>query len=81
MADPKTLFDDLSRVAGSAFDTALSWRESFLEQIQTHFENWLIKADMVRREEFEIVREMAQKALEENEKLRARITELEQKKS
>ena len=40
-------------------------------------DQWLADRDLVTREEFDAVRAMALKALENNEALRARIEELE----
>ena len=42
-------------------------------------ERWLADLDLVKREEFEAVREMAKLAREENEALKARIAALEAK--
>ncbi|MGY5805460.1 accessory factor UbiK family protein, partial [Rhizobium sp. LEGMi12c] len=44
-----------------------------------HAERWLNSMDIVKREEFEAVREMAIKARDENEALLARIEALETK--
>jgi BMFP domain-containing protein YqiC len=52
-------------------------------EIETAFsaqaERWLNSMDIVKREEFEAVREMAVKARDENEALMARIVALEAK--
>jgi BMFP domain-containing protein YqiC len=40
-------------------------------------ERWLADSNLVTREEFDAVREMATKAREENDRLAARIAELE----
>ena len=42
-------------------------------------ERWLAESDLVTREEFDAVREMATRAREENERLAARVAELEAK--
>ncbi len=42
-------------------------------------ESWLNSMDLVKREEFEAVREMAANARDENDALAARIAELEAK--
>jgi BMFP domain-containing protein YqiC len=47
--------------------------------MRSWFERWLADASLVTREEFDAVREMATMAREENERLAARIAELEQK--
>jgi hypothetical protein len=45
--------------------------------MKSWMERWLTESDLVTREEFDAVREMAVKAREENESLAARIVELE----
>jgi BMFP domain-containing protein YqiC len=47
--------------------------------MKSWMERWLADSDLVTREEFDAVREMATKAREENESLAARIAELEAK--
>ena len=48
-------------------------------QIRQRLEAAMAEIDMVPREEFEVVREMARKAREENEQLLKRLEDLEQK--
>jgi BMFP domain-containing protein YqiC len=45
--------------------------------MKSWIERWLADANLVTREEFDAVREMATKAREENESLAARIAALE----
>jgi BMFP domain-containing protein YqiC len=45
--------------------------------IKSQVERVLNDLAVVRREEFDVVRDMAEKAREENERLKARIAELE----
>ncbi len=56
-------------------------RRACASEIETAFnaqaERWLNSMDIVKREEFEAVREMAIKARDENEALLARIEALE----
>lgn len=58
-------------------------RPSVRKEIETAFnaqaERWLNTLDVVKREEFEVVREMAIKARDENDALLARIAALEAK--
>ena len=54
-------------------------RREFDTLFKTQAERWLRDLDLVKREEFEAVREMAVKAREENDALAARIAELEAK--
>ncbi|MEO0363120.1 MAG: accessory factor UbiK family protein, partial [Pseudomonadota bacterium] len=48
--------------------------------VRQRMERLIADMDLVTREDFEVVREMAQKAREENEALAARIEALEAKK-
>jgi BMFP domain-containing protein YqiC len=51
-----------------------------LEQVvKGQFERWLATLDVVTREEFEAVKEMAAHARDENDKLEARLAALEAK--
>jgi BMFP domain-containing protein YqiC len=61
------IFDDLARVAGGALSAVGGLREEIEAKLK----------DLVTREEFEVVRAMAQKAREENESLAARVKTLE----
>jgi BMFP domain-containing protein YqiC len=52
-------------------------RREFDVLFRTQAERWLRDLDLVKREEFEAVRDMAKLAREENEALKARIAALE----
>ncbi|MCK6451249.1 MAG: accessory factor UbiK family protein [Alphaproteobacteria bacterium] len=71
------LIDDLARVAGGALGTLAGIRDEVEARLRQQFERILAGMDLVTREEFEVARAMAQAAREEQEKLAARITELE----
>lgn len=72
-------FDDLSRLASDAAGVMQGVRREVETIAQTQMERILSKMDVVTREEFEAVKEMAALARDENEKLAARIAELEKK--
>jgi len=71
------LFDDFARLMTDAAGAAQSAREEFETLARAQMEKAFRELELVQREEFEAVREMAQKAREENEALKARIAQLE----
>ena len=72
-------FDDISQLMTNAAGMAQGVRTEADTAMKSWLERWLADADLVTREEFDAVREMAVKAREENENLAARIAELEEK--
>ena len=73
------IFDDLSQLMTNAAGVAHGARTEAETAFRGWFERFLADSNMVTREEFEAVREMALKAREENERLASRIRELEAK--
>ena len=71
------LFDDLSQLMTNAAGVAQGMREEAETLVRGRIERFLADSDLVTREEFEAVRDMAQKAREENAALEARIAALE----
>ena len=72
-------FEDMSKIAGNAFDTALSFQQELQKNINQFIQEKLSSLDLVKREEFEIVKMMAEKAREENEILKKKLEEIEKK--
>jgi len=72
-------FDDMARLMNDAAGVAQGVRREFDAIFRTQAERILRDLDVVLRDEFEAVREMAQLAREENEALKARISALEAK--
>ncbi len=70
-------FDDISQLMTNAAGVAQGARTEAETAFRGWFERFLADSNMVTREEFEAVREMAIKAREENDRLSARIRELE----
>ena len=73
------ILDDLARLMTDAAGMAQGVRREAETLARTQIERLLSTMDVVTREEFEAVRDMAILAREENEKLAARIAELESK--
>lgn len=71
------LIDDLVRVATGAFGAVAGAREEARTRLREQFEHILSRLDVVTREDFEIVRALAQRAREEQELLSARVVALE----
>ena len=79
MQTENRLFDDLARMANGAINTLSGVREEIESRLRERVEHWLTEMDMVPREEFEAIKELAQKARAEQEDLSAKVTALEQK--
>lgn len=71
------ILDDLARVAGGAMGALSGLRNEAEVQMRQQFERILSQMDVVRREEFDAVREMAAAARTEQETLAERVTALE----
>ena len=72
-------FDEVARLMNDAAGVASGVRREFDTVMRTQAERILRDLDVVQREEFEAVKEMARLAREENEALKARIAALEAK--
>ncbi|MCB1378894.1 MAG: accessory factor UbiK family protein [Alphaproteobacteria bacterium] len=70
-------FDELAKLMTSAAGAAQGARREFDTLIQAQMERVLNSMEVVKREEFEAVKAMAQKAREENDALSARLAALE----
>jgi BMFP domain-containing protein YqiC len=70
-------FDEIARLMNDAAGVAQGVRREFDTLFRTQAERILRDLDVVPREEFEAVKEMARLAREENEALKARLAALE----
>ena len=70
-------FDDLSRLMTDAAGLADGARREAQTFARTQVERMMAGMDIVTREEFEAVKEMAARARDDNEKIQARIAALE----
>jgi BMFP domain-containing protein YqiC len=75
------LYDEFAKLINDAAGVATGVRREFDSVLRTQAERLLRDMDVVQREEFEAVKEMARLAREENEALKARIVALEAKLS
>jgi BMFP domain-containing protein YqiC len=70
-------FDEVARLMNDAAGAAQGVRREVETLFRTQAERMLRELDVVKREDFEAVKEMARLAREENEALKARIIALE----
>jgi BMFP domain-containing protein YqiC len=77
MQSRSPFLDDLSKLMTSAAGVAQGARAEAETAVRGLMERWMSEANLVTREEFDAVRDMAVKAREENEALKARIEALE----
>jgi BMFP domain-containing protein YqiC len=72
-------FDEMARLMNDAAGVASGVRREFETLFRSQAERILRDLDVVRREEFEAVKETVRLAREENEALKARVAALEAK--
>lgn len=77
MTDRPRLFDDLAGVAGGALSALTGLRDEAEALGRARMEEILRKLDLVRREEFDAMSELARRAREGQEAADARLAELE----
>lgn len=70
-------FDDLSELMTNAAGVAQGARTEAETAVRGWFERFLAESNLVTREEFDAVREMAGRARDENDRLARRIAALE----
>ena len=70
-------FDELAKLMTNAAGAAQGVRREVDTLVQSQMERVLNNMELVKREEFEAVKAMAQKAREENDALSARLQALE----
>ncbi len=74
-------FDELAKLMTNAAGAAQGVRKEVDTLVQAQVERVLNNLNVVKREDFDVVKDMAEKARSENMKLEARIAELEKKLS
>lgn len=71
------LYDEFARLMTEAAGVAQGVKREAEGVFRSQMERFVADLDLVNREEFEVVRELASNARAENERLTARIAELE----
>jgi len=72
-------FDEVAKLMTNAAGAAQSVRKEVDGMVQTQVERVLNNLNIVKREEFDVMRDMVEKARTENIRLEARIEVLERK--
>lgn len=70
-------YDEFARLMTEAAGVAQGVRREAGSVFRSQMERFVADLDLVKREEFDVVRDLASKARAENEKLAARVAELE----
>jgi BMFP domain-containing protein YqiC len=79
MSSDNKIFEDISRIANSAIGAIAGAGKEAEGAVRDRIEKYLDTLHLVRREEFDAVKAMAENARAENEKLAARLAALEAK--
>ena len=79
MTNSNPLLDSFSRLMTDAMGVAQGVKKEADTVFRSQMERFLRDLDVVSREEFEVVKDMAIAARDENERLAARIAELEER--
>jgi BMFP domain-containing protein YqiC len=77
MTDRPKFFDDLAGVAGGALSALAGLREEIAALARARVDEAVRKLDLVKRDEFEAMAELAKRAREQSEALEARVAALE----
>ncbi len=77
MQTQNRIFDDMAKMAGGALSALTALKDEIEAMIRDRLERTMADANFVRRDEFDAVKEMAALARAEQEKLQARIAEIE----
>ena len=77
MTDRPKFFDDLAGAAGGAISVLAGLREELGSMTRARVEEALRRLDLVRREEFEAMAELARRAKSQAEALEQRVAALE----
>lgn len=73
------LYDEMARLMGDAASVAQGVKREAENVFRSQMERFVADMDLVKREEFDVIKEMASKAREENEALKKRVAALEEK--
>jgi BMFP domain-containing protein YqiC len=79
MNDRPKFFDDLAGVAGGALSALAGLREEISALVRARVDEAVRRLDLVRRDEFDAMAEVARLAREQSEALEARVAALEQR--
>ena len=77
MKTDNKFFDEFAKMATGAVSAFAGFREQIQTEIKSQVNRFIVEMDFVPREDFEIVEAMAREARLQNEKLAARLAEVE----
>jgi BMFP domain-containing protein YqiC len=77
MTERPKFFDDLAGVAGGAMSALAGLREELAALVRARVDEAVRHLDLVKREDFEAVAELARRAREQSENLEVRLSVLE----
>ncbi len=77
MAERPKFFDDLAGVAGGAMSALTGLKDEMTAMIRTRVDETVRRLDLIKREEFDAVAEVARRAREHAEALELRVSALE----
>ncbi len=77
MTDRPKFFDDLAGVAGGALSAISGMREELAALVRARVDEAVRRLDLVKREDFEAMAELAQRAKSDAEALAVRLAEIE----
>jgi BMFP domain-containing protein YqiC len=81
MTDRPKIFDDLAGVAGGALSAIAGLREELSAMVRARVDEAVRRLELVKREEFEAMAELAKRAREQSEALAIRVAALEAEKA
>lgn len=73
------VFDELAKLMTDAAGVAQGFKNEAETALQSRAERWVNNLDLVKREDFDAVKQMASLAREENDALKTRIDDLEKR--
>jgi BMFP domain-containing protein YqiC len=77
MPERSKFFDDLAGVAGGAVSALAGLREELAAMVRARVDETVRRLELVKREDFDAIAELARRAREQAEALEARVAALE----
>lgn len=78
MFERSKFFDDIAGVAGGAVSALAGLREEIAAMVRARVDEAVRRLDLVKREEFDAMAEVARRAREQTENLQERVAALEE---
>jgi BMFP domain-containing protein YqiC len=80
MSNNKNFLDEINKIAGTAFSSAVQAKDSVVEFIKQHMESLISSKDLVSREEFEALKEVVMHNQKKKEKKKSDTESVKSKK-